>query len=108
MSCVVRFACGQTTTDIRVDAAVNHYLLEAPLVHVGGGPRTFAVWAHNIPVRKLRRLFLASLERDVVDEFDLVDCLLATQDDLCTPHSDMRSIRTDRDVRPAARHGRHS
>ena len=24
-SCVVRFACGKTTTNIRVDAAVNHY-----------------------------------------------------------------------------------
>ena len=31
MSCVVRFACDKTTTNIRVDAAVNHYLLEAPL-----------------------------------------------------------------------------
>ena len=27
----MRFACGKTTTNIRVDAAVNHYLLEAPL-----------------------------------------------------------------------------
>ena len=26
MSCVVRFACGKATTDIRVDAAVIHYL----------------------------------------------------------------------------------
>ena len=26
MSCVVRFACGKTTTNIRVDAAVIHYL----------------------------------------------------------------------------------
>ena len=31
MSGVVRFECGRTTTHIRVDAAVNHYLLEAPL-----------------------------------------------------------------------------
>ena len=31
MSCVVRFACDKTTTNIRVDAAVSHYLLEAPL-----------------------------------------------------------------------------
>ena len=28
----MRFACCKTTTTIRVDAAVNHYPLEAPLV----------------------------------------------------------------------------
>ena len=31
MSCVARFACGKTSTTIRVDAAVIHYLLEAAL-----------------------------------------------------------------------------
>ena len=31
MPCGVHFACGKTTTNIRVDAAVSHYLLEAPL-----------------------------------------------------------------------------
>ena len=43
-------------------------------------------------------IFLASLERDVVGESDLIDCLLANQDDLCTPR------RTERDVHLIARH----
>ena len=31
MSCVVRFACGKTSTNVRVDATVIHYSSEAPL-----------------------------------------------------------------------------
>ena len=31
MSCVVRFACGTTTTNLRVNAAVIHYLSYQPL-----------------------------------------------------------------------------
>ena len=31
MSFILHFACGKTSTNIRVDAAVIHYLLEAPL-----------------------------------------------------------------------------
>ena len=40
MSCVLCFACGKASTKNRVNAAVNHYLLEAPLEP--GAPRGVA------------------------------------------------------------------
>ena len=59
MSCVGRFACGKTSSNNRVDAALMHYLLEAPLERgaqeVAGGRTGHGLRRREVPERRERQ-----------------------------------------------------